>query len=510
MGFFWEKNYLIVLQNNYERRPSGGFISSYAIVKTFLWKVDLEIKDSYDISSPSPKIEPPYPLNEILSTDKFYEGWVFRDANWSPDFTVSANNIISFYDKSEWKLSSFDWVVAVDMEILKSLLEFTWEINVDNTIFNSNNYYYLTQILSKNIDLHDIEALKTRKNFLKSILKKISAFIITNPFKINDLIANQKTLLDNKHIQIFFSNPALQKKIEQYWWAWKFKPKTEDFIHINFANIWWRKSDRYISQLNQYDLTFNEKWEAIWNLNITLKHRWTKSLISDFYQAYVRIYLPKNIKLISSKSSFKDKNSIYVDLDSFVVSWIIHMHPWESSEINIKYKLPKIIKANDYNLEIITQSGQENENWHITVQNITDHFWSWNMNSRENLAFFDWSITSNKIFNLKDEWDEIPPIVVWQRFVKNDVIEVNFSEKISLEFMKNLKNIKITDKNKINKKTDTINVTNIEFRNNSIFISLWGISYQTWEHYRLILNNIMDGAGNFTNPSPLDITVVQR
>ena len=408
-----------------------------------------------------------------------------------------------------WKLSTFDWVISVDMDVLKDLLDLVWQVKVGDYSFNADNYYYLIQTLTKNIDLHNENALKERKEFLKPLLKEVSKALIRDFLNVNRLISLKKELLDNKHIQVFFADPVLQWKMANYWWTWEFKPRAEDYIHINIANIWGRKWDRYIQQINFYDVSFDENNNAIWELKILLKHRWTKSLISDFYQAYVRIYLPKNIKLISSTADFADKQRVTLELDSLVIWGLIHMFPGEEVEISLKYKLPKIIKSRDYNLDIITQSGQPKENWHITVQNLTDHFWSWDMQSRENLAFFDWDIYSNKLFSLKDAGDNTPPIVVWQRFVDNDTIEVNFSENLKQDFMKDLNNISVTDKNKVNNEFDKISVKKLEFKNNSLFLSLWGISYQEWEHYRVSLKDVLDMSWNYTIPSPLELTVVR-
>ena len=42
-----EKNYLILLQNNNELRPTGGFISAIALVKFKSGKLSWEIRDVY-------------------------------------------------------------------------------------------------------------------------------------------------------------------------------------------------------------------------------------------------------------------------------------------------------------------------------------------------------------------------------------------------------------------------------------------------------------------------------
>lgn len=522
LWFFWEKQYILVLQNNYEKRPSWWFISSYAIIKTFLGKVEYEIKDSYDIEPPNPRIEPPYPLNELLSSDKFYSWWVFRDSNWSPDFPTSANNIISYYDKWIGKISQFDWVFAIDMEILWNLLKITWPLKVNWKNFTSDNYFYLTQILSKNIDLHNIEELKNRKSFLKPLIKSIFSYIKTHPSLIDNIMLAQKNLLDNKHILLFFSDDSLENKISLKWWWWVFNMRTEDYVHINIANIWGRKSDRYIQQINSYNVSFDKNNDAVWELKINFHHRWTKSLISDFYQAYVRIYLPKWIIIQESLNNFKSGQKNYEELNSQVVWWLIHMQPWERTEIKLIYKLPKIINSNNYGFEIIPQNWWNGELWHITSQLPSDNFWikkCYNLNPnrwicdeisvKENLASFDWKIYNNTVFNLENIWDKIPPIIVWQRFLENNKIEINFSEEISKKSIV-IWNIEINDMNISDQNSDNISILKTYSEWNSILLELKWINYQKWEYYLVKLKNIQDISWNSTDPNPINITVVQN
>jgi len=62
--------------------------------------------------------------------------------------------------------------------------------------------------------------------------------------------------------------------------------------------------------------------------------------------------------------------------------------------------------------------------------------------------------------------------VVWQRFVNNNTIEINFSEKLKEDFIKNLNNISIVDKNKKNNDFNQISIKELEFIDNSLFITL--------------------------------------
>lgn len=521
--FFWEKNYLVLMLNNSEIRPWWWFISSFAEIKFFLWIPTVNIKNSYDIWNPYPLIEPPYPYNNLFAEDEEnYKWWVFRDANLSPDFLTNVRNIISLYEKWNKNISDLDWIFSVDMNFLESLLKISWEIEVEWKKFNENNFYYQTQILSKDFDLHSIEDLNSRKNFLKPLIENIFSKIKSNPEKLQNLLNEIKLLADTKHIQAFFSDKDLQEKIEKFWWSWEFSPKWEDYISVNISNIWWRKADRYIRKNYFYDIDFS--WEnAIWELKIITKHLWTKSLISDFYQWYYKIYLPKWIEILETETNFKDKikvdNSENSELNSTVIWWLVHMQPWEETEISIKYKLPEIVNSENYNLNLITQAWWNWENWNVSVKEKTDNILKSEIfETKENLAFFEWKIFKDKILNLKNTWDKTQPIIVWQKFIENNLIEINFSEKISEDFLNDEKNFYIKDLNVKNKINDNIsNNTNNEIKIsdkyikwNNLYLKLDWISYQKWEFYDLRIWNIYDLNWNYTSENPLKITVVQN
>lgn len=529
--FFWEKNYLVLMLNNSEIRPWWWFISSFAEVKFFMWIPKIDIKNSYDIWNPNPLIEPPYPYNKLLWQDiENYKWRVFRDWNLSPDFEINSKKIIELYNKSinnknnpeniSKKYKNIDWVFSVDMNFLESLLKVSWEIEVNWKKFDENNFFYQTQILSKDFDLHSIEDLNNRKNFLKplinKIFSKISKKIFTWNINIFEKFLNEiKILANTKHIQIFFTDKNLEKKVENSWWDWKFSPKWEDFISVNVSNIWWRKADRYIRKNYFYDIDFTWK-DAIWTLKIISKHLWTKSLISDFYQSYYKIYLPKWVEILETKANFKDKIRITQwennNLNSTIIWWIINLQPWEQTEISIKYKLPKIVNSNNYNLNLITQAWWNWENWNVSVREKTDNILkSDQFETKENIAFFDWKIFSDKLLSLKNYWDHTQPIIVWQKFIKKDLIEINFSEKISDNFLKNAENFSIKNKNFPNQK---INISKKYIIWNNLYLKLssetWNFKYKKWDFYEIFIKDIYDLNWNYTSKNPVKITVIQH
>lgn len=92
---------LVLLQNNMELRPTGGFIGSYALLNFFQGKlVDFEVYDVYEADGQlRGHAEPPADLKQYLGED----GWYLRDANWSPLFPKPRFRRLGFLEKEMGK-----------------------------------------------------------------------------------------------------------------------------------------------------------------------------------------------------------------------------------------------------------------------------------------------------------------------------------------------------------------------------------------------------------------------
>ena len=110
-----ERRYLLLLQNNMELRPGGGFLGQYAIVKIKNGDVtSLLIEDANLLDQRiSAKVAPPYPFKRMMQLKK----WKFRDSNFSADFPTNVEKAKYFYKLSGGN-NEFDGVIAVNAGVL--------------------------------------------------------------------------------------------------------------------------------------------------------------------------------------------------------------------------------------------------------------------------------------------------------------------------------------------------------------------------------------------------------
>ncbi|MBT4936392.1 DUF4012 domain-containing protein [Candidatus Peregrinibacteria bacterium] len=513
LGFFGEKNYLLLVQNNAERRPTGGFISAYGELSFFLGDMDLELHDSYDIAPPDPQIEPPYPLNDLLKDDAFYKGFVFRDANWDPDFAKSVKNIVALYNEGQEEEVEFDGVIALDISAIEQLMRIVGDIEYNAEKITAENIFHKAQFYSKNIDLHSVDSLENRKNMMKEIAPELISRIIKSPSRYSQTIQEFHSLLNNKHLLLNFSKPSWQKIVLKKSWGGELNPIADDFIHVNVANIGGRKADRYIVPDYSYNVTFDESGVGKAYLDIDFHYNATQGLYTDFYQSYVRVYLPKDIRdLVSwgdNRLDFKEEK----DLAALNIGTLMHIWPGETQSLHFTYTLPKYISPHNYQLELLPMSGNTGENWFVTLRNKNvDNFWSSkSFNTKENTAIFSSSLHKNTLLNAHLEQDTTPPVIIWQKFLDNKTIELNFSEKLDEKYLRP-ENFSLQDKN-INNPEVQENpkiVSVVQDENYRVYIKLQNISWQYGEHFNLELKELFDLSGNSMSLSSGAITLVQR
>ncbi len=110
--------WLVLLQDNSEVRPTGGFIEGIALVEI----ADGKIKHSQFLSTSEVdqhlrgQVVPPADLRQALGENN----WYLRDANWDPDFTTTATKAAWFVNKELGQ--EVVGVVAMNLNTLRQML----------------------------------------------------------------------------------------------------------------------------------------------------------------------------------------------------------------------------------------------------------------------------------------------------------------------------------------------------------------------------------------------------
>src|SRR5207248_3318767 len=123
-----QKKYLVLFQNDKELRPTGGFITAYAIFNVKGGVITVETSnDIYTLDNTiSGKPKAPAPLLKYLPKVPQLN---LRDTNLSPDFPTSMKTFYDMYQKSDG-YKKVDGVIALDTSALVAAMNILGDIDL--------------------------------------------------------------------------------------------------------------------------------------------------------------------------------------------------------------------------------------------------------------------------------------------------------------------------------------------------------------------------------------------
>ena len=208
------KTYLVLLQNNMELRPAGGFIGSFALVSFDGGRlVDISVSDVYSADGQlKGYVEPPAPIRDYLGE----ASWFLRDSNWDPDFPTSAKRAEWFLDKEINK--AVDGVIAVDLELVKNILKETGPVYLADFSqeINSSNLYERTQY---EVESEFFPGSHKKATFLTALTRELLR--IVSEAKSGDYIKVAKafyTGLEERSVQAYIHSPSAQQALSRLGW----------------------------------------------------------------------------------------------------------------------------------------------------------------------------------------------------------------------------------------------------------------------------------------------------
>lgn len=501
---FFSKNYLVLLQNNYELRPGGGFITGYGNLDTFMgFPTNLTFHNSYDIDTDT-YVTPPYP-QEILLKNEWYQGYTFRDANWKPNFPDAAQELSAFYQK-KFPGKDVDGIIVINFSFIENLVETLGGITINGQRFTKQNLFPTLEFNVNNIDRHNEQALQNRKNGLTDLAAVLIKQMKWHPFKAKQVILKA---LKTKDIYFWFKSEGMEQKIiDCDWGNAMVLPEKSDFLAVNIANLGSKKADRYLIKEIYHHINIAKEIPEV-TTEVVIRFPGFTNTYADDYKGYVQVGIPAlaDIKKTPPESRTEKMGD---------VMWIgsqIQLPAESKTTLTYTYTLPRTLLNNDeYRLRLIKQSGDEKYYW-VTVEGAPDNpIASNDFTVRENKALASGWLAEDRDLSLKVLKDVTPPYPIEQKFEALNVIQVYWDEPIDNSAGSDVFNYKITDLDQKAAGTkDQVKVVYAEVKNGSVSrLELEGVTEQPMERYQIEVKGIRDLAGNFITPNPKILTVVQR
>ncbi len=527
--FFWDipgmagmekdKTYLLLLVNENELRPTGGFITSFVIVRSYGFSQDIEFYNSEDVAIPDPQIIAPYPVEKVLSRDEKYAGWVFRDTNFSLDYKENAERAIEFLKKdARFEKLGFDGVILMDTAFLGDVVDLLGPFEVEGKVLTGENLFELLEFNTKNFDPHNEEEWKKRKDFFLPLADEIRKQLFSSPTLWREFFSLLGEHAEKKHLVFYFSDSVMEKRFADKGWTGEL-PRNR-FWAVNIANLGGRKGDRYLRKYYHSSIHVDPDGRMDEEFTLFLAHEGTYNLQSDRYEAYIRIVRPGGTVMTHSSGGFETNPLQRTEAYGEEVSFFIVLYPGEQKIITVDFTFPEeyyIPEMGRISIPIEKQIGTGEDVWDFSLRGENDmRFHSEHcdsMSPRDNVLFCDNRIDEDKILVFERHPDIVPPLLQFAQFADISTLEIRFSEEIDPNIEKG--DVQLTDLDFRTGGTDEIIIRNLEIEGNSAFITFSGMVKNPGERYSFEMKNVKDISGNFYSGDSgeegvFKITIVQN
>lgn len=408
MGQDGPRRYLILAQNEDEMRATGGFITGAGVITIQNGRItSLEFRDANNVDNwrDKPYAFPPQTFYDFMRLELFG----FRDANFWPEFPVSAQKAMQLY---EYGLDAppLDGVIAIDQEFLRVLVDATGPVPIpgtDQRISADNVLQTLRQARDIQEGQEIQEWVRDRKAFLGGFAAAIQAKIETDFGSIDPLklAANLAGAAEDRHLSIYMRDPQLSAVLTANGWDGSLpQAPPGDFLMVVDTNMGYNKANIFIERALDYAITLAAQPQA--HLTITYHHTGERTgepcyqgvdqefeeaaeylaIADQCYWNYLRVYAPAGSTLLDSSRHVVPGETLYSGITWGSAGQMVEDIPWLTAFANFllvprgeevtttfTYQLPAGIIVplasgeSLYQLDIRKQPGMKDERLRIMV-----------------------------------------------------------------------------------------------------------------------------------------------
>jgi hypothetical protein len=406
MGADGPRTYLLIAQNEDEIRPTGGFFSSVGLLTVDQGEIiALSFEDSYAvddwINHPYPDL--PLPFQEIMGDGI----WLFRDANWSPDWPTSARQAIVLYQIG--RDVPIDGVIAADQRAVQLLVGPLAPLVVGKgfeLVTSGNVQEFMRQSWLDPAEGEEGEWWRYRKAFIGNLAAAMQDKLLADLGSVDlpALAAAIQTALDEKHILLYFQDPESTLILHQAGWDGALRSYPGDSLMVVDANMGFNKVASIIRRQIEYQVVLTENENPRAQVTLTYSHLgnprdepchhepFYKSvsgyaeLVDRCYWAYVRVYPPAGAvpldgsqhplsgDFLTSQRDWPGEMVVALESNDQLSLANFLLLPWGASEIvQFRYQLPPTVldqsgSVTRYRLLLQKQPGTIGDSVRVVVQ----------------------------------------------------------------------------------------------------------------------------------------------
>ncbi len=351
------KKYLILFQNDNELRPTGGFLTAYAVIYIENGKVTPEKSDDiYELDQKFTKrLAIPEALGKYLTTERY---WNLRDMNISPDFKLSMDQFFTNYQTVRGEPGDIDGIIAVDTQVLTDLLAVLGPVQVpgygtfssepDNRCDGCAQVVYaLSEIITKPTPY----LREDRKGILGPLMQSTLQKAYSAPKeKWPELFQKMWANMEGKHIQLYFVDEQAQTAAETVNAAGRLTLPTNegDFLAIVNANLGGAKSNLFVNYDVKQEIGLPENGRLEKTIEITYRNTHKADncnleagllCLNSTLRDWTRLYIPKDAELVQAQG-FTTEPTLYDEGDFTVIDGFFTLEPLGVAKLKLTYSIP--------------------------------------------------------------------------------------------------------------------------------------------------------------------------
>lgn len=350
LGQTEKRTYALLLQNEQELRPTGGFLQAVALITLDRGQlIDTQVFSVYDLDNRlAAVVTPPDDLKQVLGEER----WYLRDSNWNPDFPTSAKQITWFLEQQLNK--KVDGVIAINLGVIEDVLRATGPLELDqyNELLTDRN-------LAERMEFHSEVTLvesDQASDYTVTVLQELLAKLTQLPKdKSTDFLSVIGQQLKEKNLLISLADGNESATLSLLGWTGELvKPNCpaqfsatpcivdslaifDSNVGVNKANFQLTRKDTHQVELSptQANHTHTIEFE-----NKAQSNAWPKGT----YQSYVRLALPSSAKLqsimINGQQLFAKDIILSRQGEFSIVGFLTNTPIKSTTDITISYSVP--------------------------------------------------------------------------------------------------------------------------------------------------------------------------
>ena len=248
----WWGESLIVLMNENEARPCGGFVTAYGVAKIPFGGIELNNSFAF------PAVDlglAKAPLDRVAHTQNFW------DLGTTSNLNQCGQAFLSAYERATGNYP--DRVFLIHSNVVENYLKALGPIKAGEALLSGENFFAYTSRLVADIDRHDEAALTARKNPLHLFGKRLIVSSVLRPWRWH---AISQSLREAEQNGSLYLHTAGEEQVE----LWQKHP--ERAVTLSEWNLGGGKSSRYLDK--QWSVLLTQTDEDTWVLEnqLTVTH----------------------------------------------------------------------------------------------------------------------------------------------------------------------------------------------------------------------------------------------